>query len=158
MNEAIAYNIGIAGMHCGGCVARVEKAIAGVSGVSSVHVNLATEGARIEVDRRSSMADVLAALSAAGYGPAVERFSLKIDGLGCGACVARVEKALNRYDAFLKIVTKISEEPLLHEQVFDLGRNDRLLWSLLKCSIAWHDAKNAVHRSDYVNKRVVKIA
>tara|TARA_B100002049_G_scaffold237254_1_gene227289 strand:+ start:491 stop:2938 length:2448 start_codon:yes stop_codon:yes gene_type:complete len=96
MNEAIAYNIGIAGMHCGGCVARVEKAIAGVSGVSSVHVNLATEGARIEVDRRSSMADVLAALSAAGYGPAVERFSLKIDGLGCGACVARVEKALNR--------------------------------------------------------------
>jgi Cu+-exporting ATPase len=45
----ITYDIGIGGMTCASCVARVEKALKKLPGVLSATVNLATESARIEV-------------------------------------------------------------------------------------------------------------
>jgi len=45
----ITYDIGIGGMTCASCVARVEKALNKMPGVLSATVNLATESARIEV-------------------------------------------------------------------------------------------------------------
>lgn len=45
----IIYDIGIGGMTCASCVARVEKAFKKTPGVLSATVNLATESARIEV-------------------------------------------------------------------------------------------------------------
>ena len=45
----ITYDIGIGGMTCASCVARVEKALKKMPGVLSATVNLATELARIEV-------------------------------------------------------------------------------------------------------------
>ena len=46
----ITYDIGISGMTCASCVARVEKALKKTPGVLSATVNLATESARIEMD------------------------------------------------------------------------------------------------------------
>ena len=46
MNE-LSCDIGIGGMTCASCVARVERAIAKVPGVQQVSVNLATESARV---------------------------------------------------------------------------------------------------------------
>jgi len=46
MNE-LSCDIGIGGMTCASCVARVERAIAKVPGVAGVSVNLATESARV---------------------------------------------------------------------------------------------------------------
>ncbi len=46
----LTYDIGIGGMTCASCVARVEKALKKMPGVLSATVNLATESARIEVD------------------------------------------------------------------------------------------------------------
>jgi Cu+-exporting ATPase len=43
----LSRDIGIGGMTCASCVARVERAIAKVPGVESVSVNLATESARV---------------------------------------------------------------------------------------------------------------
>jgi Cu+-exporting ATPase len=43
------YDIGIGGMTCASCVARVEKALKKTPGVLSATVNLATESARIQV-------------------------------------------------------------------------------------------------------------
>ncbi len=48
-NEPQTHDIGIGGMTCASCVARVEKALKKVPGVLSATVNLATESARIEV-------------------------------------------------------------------------------------------------------------
>ena len=44
-----SLDIGIGGMTCASCVARVEKALKKVPGVQSAAVNLATESARIVV-------------------------------------------------------------------------------------------------------------
>jgi Cu+-exporting ATPase len=43
-------NLQIGGMHCAGCVATVEKALKGVTGVAAADVNLVTERARVQYD------------------------------------------------------------------------------------------------------------
>ncbi|WP_436822039.1 heavy metal translocating P-type ATPase [Variovorax sp. DT-64] len=58
----------IEGMTCASCVARVEKALAGVPGVASATVNLATEKAEVRVAGRDVDTEVLlAAVRKAGY-------------------------------------------------------------------------------------------
>ncbi len=63
------FDLGIRGMTCASCVARVEKALARVPGVSEVAVNLATERARILASSAVSMADLRQAVQTAGFEP-----------------------------------------------------------------------------------------
>jgi len=49
MNNESTLDIGIGGMTCASCVARVERALKKVPGVSGVAVNLATESARVQL-------------------------------------------------------------------------------------------------------------
>jgi P-type Cu+ transporter len=66
----ITYDIGIGGMTCASCVARVEKALKKMPGVLSATVNLATESARIEVASTDvTDARLRRAVRDAGYEP-----------------------------------------------------------------------------------------
>ena len=72
----LSSDIGIGGMTCASCVARVERAIAKLPGVVSVSVNLATESARvtwassqIEDDSQTQQARLRRAVRDAGYEP-----------------------------------------------------------------------------------------
>ncbi len=68
-----ASELGIAGMSCASCVRRVERAIAGLAGVQSVSVNLATGKAQVrylpETVGRGRIAE---AVRAAGYEPQLQ--------------------------------------------------------------------------------------
>ena len=57
----------VEGMTCASCVARVEKALLKVPGVSSASVNLATEKASVEALGNVSFATLAAAIDKAGY-------------------------------------------------------------------------------------------
>ena len=59
--------LNIEGMTCASCVARVEKALLKVPGVSSVSVNLATEKATLELLGATPIALLAAAVEKAGY-------------------------------------------------------------------------------------------
>ena len=62
----------ISGMTCAACSARVEKAASGVSGVSSVAVNLLKNSMQLEYDgREETVSAVIDAVEAAGYGARV---------------------------------------------------------------------------------------
>jgi Cu+-exporting ATPase len=62
----------IEGMHCAGCVGRVEKALAGVPGVVQARVNLVTHQAGVEIEPgRATGQDLAAAVRAAGYSATV---------------------------------------------------------------------------------------
>ena len=64
------YDIGIGGMTCASCVARVERALAKVPGVESVSVNLATESAHVTVcDLDTSEGALRRTIRDAGYEP-----------------------------------------------------------------------------------------
>ena len=67
---SLTYDIGIGGMTCASCVARVEKVLNKMPGVLSATVNLATESARIEV-ATNDMTDarLRRAVRDAGYEP-----------------------------------------------------------------------------------------
>ena len=64
-------DIGIGGMTCASCVARVERAIAKLPGVTQVSVNLATESARVvwHDPEPSHEARLRRAVREAGYEP-----------------------------------------------------------------------------------------
>jgi Cu+-exporting ATPase len=70
------HQIGIDGMTCATCVARVERALARVPGVLAVTVNLASEQARVRTLAGVEDAALAAALAGAGYAMA----SLSDDG------------------------------------------------------------------------------
>src|SRR5207244_5134045 len=62
----------VTGMTCASCVASVEDALRGVTGVRAADVNLATERARVEVDSASADdAALVRAIERAGYGALV---------------------------------------------------------------------------------------
>jgi Cu+-exporting ATPase len=72
----LSCDIGIGGMTCASCVARVERAIAKLPGVESVSVNLATESARVNwaasqatEDPQTQQARLRRAVRDAGYEP-----------------------------------------------------------------------------------------
>jgi Cu+-exporting ATPase len=70
IDSPITYDIGIGGMTCASCVARVEKALKKTPGVLSATVNLATESARVEVASNDvSDARLRRAVREAGYEP-----------------------------------------------------------------------------------------
>ncbi len=61
-------NLQIAGMHCAGCVATVEKALKSVAGVADAQVNLVTERARVQYDPAAATAQrFFDAVAEAGY-------------------------------------------------------------------------------------------
>ena len=69
-SELQTIDIGIGGMTCASCVARVEKALNKVPGVTSATVNLATESARIAVaDPELTDARLRRVIRDAGYEP-----------------------------------------------------------------------------------------
>ena len=63
-------NLSIGGMTCASCVARVEKKLGKLNGVTA-SVNLATESARVTAPSTVSVDDLLAAVARAGYSGAL---------------------------------------------------------------------------------------
>ena len=67
-SDAPRLDLPVKGMHCAACVGKVERALRSVPGVTDAAVNLATERARVELDREPAALDQLrAAVAAAGY-------------------------------------------------------------------------------------------
>lgn len=87
-------DFGIEGMTCASCVARVEKAIEAVPGVTSATVNLATERATVTFNEAVAMETVVQAIEMAGYEPRIETLQFGIEGMTCASCVNRVERAI----------------------------------------------------------------
>ena len=106
MREDYVLTLPVTGMTCASCVARVEKALQRVPGVQQASVNLATETTRLTLDSATATTTptalaLQAAVAKAGYAIADEASDLRIDGMTCASCVARVEKALSRVPGVL---------------------------------------------------------
>jgi Cu+-exporting ATPase len=97
-------------MTCASCVRRVEKALAGVQGVRSADVNLATERAQVEFESAPDMAAVRQAVEDAGYRITAETSELAIEGMTCASCVRRVEKALAALPGVLDAQVNLATE------------------------------------------------
>ena len=103
--------MGIRGMTCAACAARIEKAVRKVQGVASARVNLAVESARVEFDESVARpGELTAAIEGAGYTPIVEVVEFPIRGMTCANCVARVERVLNKLHGVIEARVNLASE------------------------------------------------
>ncbi|WP_431282038.1 heavy metal translocating P-type ATPase [Humitalea sp. 24SJ18S-53] len=103
-----SLDIGIAGMTCTACAGRVERRVRALPGVTGASVNLASE--RLRVTGAVAAGDVAEAIRAAGYDAVTETLSLRIIGMTCASCTARVEKALRGVAGVLDATVNLAAE------------------------------------------------
>jgi Cu+-exporting ATPase len=98
------------GMTCASCVARVERVLSKVPGVTEVAVNLAAETARISHAPEVEPSSLAAVLSKAGYPARIETLTLDVQGMTCASCVGRVEKALRSTAGVVEASVNLASE------------------------------------------------
>ncbi len=85
-------------MTCAACAARIEKTLSPIDGVKEASVNLAAEKLNIEFDESVvTLNEIEKKIEKIGYTAVPDNqkeLSIKIGGMSCAACAARVEKAL----------------------------------------------------------------
>jgi Cu+-exporting ATPase len=87
----------IAGMTCAHCSGSVEKALAGLEGVSTAQVNLASETARVTfAPEKVHVRDMEGAVLKAGFSVVSDSVTIKVGGMTCVNCSNAVEKALGK--------------------------------------------------------------
>ncbi len=107
----------ISGMSCAACAARIEKGLSRIDGVQTANVNFAVEKATVEFDNikvdRQKLGEVISKL---GYGIIEEKASeenkveLKISGMSCAACSAKIEKKLSKLGGVSKANVNLTTE------------------------------------------------
>lgn len=105
-----SLHLPVSGMSCSSCAGRIEKAIAQVSGVQSVSVNLATEDAIVSFTNPSLLPAVINAVTDAGYQIRLQQHILPISGMSCMSCVGRVEKALHNVPGVVSVTVNLAAE------------------------------------------------
>ncbi|MGC9349648.1 MAG: heavy metal translocating P-type ATPase [Anaerolineae bacterium] len=100
----------VQGMTCASCVNHVHKALSEVQGVSDVNVNLATEKASLWFQTDVTTDELVKAVRATGYDVATETMDLSIGGMTCAACVAHVQKALNKVPGVVEANVNLATE------------------------------------------------
>ena len=76
--------VGIRGMSCASCAGRVERALAGVEGVSGASVNPANGKASVSYEGDPvSLGSLVRAVEEAGYGVETGRVSFGVSGMTC---------------------------------------------------------------------------
>lgn len=109
--------IRISGMSCAACAARVEKVLNNLEGVKNAAVNLAVEKAAVEYDKNIiSIEDIIDAIKKLGYDAVSEQADtissavLKVSGMSCAACAARVEKQLGSLEGVHSAAVNLASE------------------------------------------------
>ncbi len=101
----------ITGMSCASCVARIEKGLSKMSGITDAKVNFATEKATITFDpTRAHMGDFVATIKDLGYEAGIEKVTLPIRGMSCASCVKKVEDTLNGLEGVVRASVNFATE------------------------------------------------
>ncbi len=86
--------IGVGGMTCASCVARVERALKKVPGVAEATVNLATEKATVSFATATDVGSLLGAIEDAGYEPRRDSVVFDVEGMTSDADAKALELLL----------------------------------------------------------------
>jgi Cu+-exporting ATPase len=100
----------VKGMTCASCVNHVQKALSKVEGVEGANVNLATEMASLSFATEVPTKSLVDAVRETGYDVETETVRLDIGGMTCAACVAHVQKALNKVPGVVEANVNLATE------------------------------------------------
>lgn len=110
MSSPAKLKIQVEGMTCASCVARVERILGAVEGVSDVSVNLASESAQLSVGQPATAPDLVETLKKSGYPAVTEELTLDVESMTCASCVGRVERVLVNHPAILSADVNLATE------------------------------------------------
>jgi Cu+-exporting ATPase len=107
----------ISGMSCAACAARIEKGLNKLEGVKKATVNFAVENASVEYDDEIvSIEKLNNAIEKLGYevireeAPSEGKVELKLNGMSCAACAAKIERKLNKLEGVQKAEVNLATE------------------------------------------------
>ena len=104
-------DLSISGMSCASCVAKVEKGLATIGGVSDAKVNFATETASISYNPAQVQPSAfIQTINELGYEAGLKKASLPIQGLSCASCVNKVQTALNQISGVMEATVNFATE------------------------------------------------
>ncbi|MFC2072774.1 heavy metal translocating P-type ATPase [Chloroflexota bacterium] len=110
----------VTGMTCASCIATIEKGLSKLPGVSRVNVNLASEKASIEYDSNEvDTKALMATISDAGYGVAMEKTTFSVSGMTCASCAANIENALAKVPGVISANVNLASEKATVEYLRD---------------------------------------
>ncbi len=153
----------VTGMTCAACASRIEKVVGKIDGITSVSVNLATEKMLVEAeDAKVTLPDIVKAVEKAGYKaePIAPQgaTTLKIIGMTCAACAARIEKAVGRVDGVKSVSVNLATERLTC--VLESGKTNMLAvqQAVEKAGYKWAEvaAKNTVDEDKLRKEKEIK--
>ncbi|MFZ5648940.1 MAG: heavy metal translocating P-type ATPase [Bacillota bacterium] len=91
------------GMECAACAARIERQLKNTQGVNDAAVNFAVEKVTVDFDpARTGVDKIIDTITDLGYKVPTDRVDLKISGMTCAACAARVERTLGGLEGVLR--------------------------------------------------------
>jgi len=102
-------------MNCASCTGKVEQQVSKISGVTKAEVSLATEKLSVEFDAAVvTTDDILAVVSKLGFkimdDMSVNEANMPIIGMGCAACVGKIEKAVSNLDGVQEAHVNLATE------------------------------------------------
>ncbi|MFZ7102365.1 MAG: heavy metal translocating P-type ATPase [Peptococcaceae bacterium] len=101
----------VTGMTCAACSARIERRVPKLEGILEVNVNFGAEKATIKYDADVvKLKDVINKIIETGYDVPTDKIDLKIQGMTCAACSARIERGLNKMDGILEAGVNLALE------------------------------------------------
>ncbi len=144
----------ITGMTCASCSSRIEKMVAKASGVKSVTVNLATEKMTVEYESEQiSLEKIIAIVEKLGYqaeemGGDLQTYRVKIGGMTCASCSARIEKVLSKVEGISDPSVNLATETL----VFKAAPSSEILakaqQAVEKIGYQWQPIENSAKPQD----------
>lgn len=110
-------NIKITGMTCASCALRIEKKLGKLEGVSYAAVNFANESANVVFDDSAvDVEKINSTVKEMGYDiieekkDEVSKTELKITGMTCAACSARVERNVKKLNGIVNVNVNLATE------------------------------------------------
>ncbi len=149
--------IRISGMRCVSCAQTIEKALKKQPGIANANVNFATEKATVEYDPANvSLEQLGETIKSTGYEPVgIERertreVSLKITGMTCAACAAKIGKALSSLEGVKRASVNLATEKATVEYMPEIV-------TLVDLRKAVQDVGYGVSEEEEVDKSLVEM-
>ncbi len=116
--EPKRIDIGVTGMSCAACAARIGVALSKTSGIKEASINFAAERAHVLFDPAVITAnDLVDIIKKLGYGAATSKQTIPIKGMSCAACAARLQKILMKMDGVISAQVNFATEKATVEYI-----------------------------------------
>lgn len=111
----VKETLNISGMSCQVCAGKVEKGARSIEGMQDAVINLTTEKLTVNYDKDIvSQMDIIKTIEELGYGASAAKekkvTQIKIGGMSCQSCVAKIEKGVGKLDGVESAAVNLATE------------------------------------------------